>query len=82
MPLHAPISNQTVASTVLPVFYTCDPLSKNPALRANTEFELEAILFIQVVLQLNSDYRTKVSLGAGTVSCEIMKPGSATITMI
>ena len=31
----------------------CDPLSENPALHANIEFELEAILSIQVVSQLN-----------------------------
>ena len=36
----------------------CDPLSENPALRANIEFELEAILSVQVVSQLNSDYCT------------------------
>ena len=45
----------------------CDPLSENPALRANIEFELEAILSVQVVSQLNSDYYT-VSQGAWTVS--------------
>ena len=27
----------------------CDPLSENPALPANIEFELEAILSVQVV---------------------------------
>ena len=31
----------------------CDLLSNNPALPANIEFELEAILSIQVVFQLN-----------------------------
>ena len=46
----------------------CDPLSKNPALRANIEFELEAILSVQVVSLLNSDYYTSVSQGAWTVS--------------
>ena len=34
----------------------CDPLSENLALRANIEFELEAILSVQVVSQVNSDY--------------------------
>ena len=33
----------------------CDPLSENPALRANIGFEIEAILSVQVVSQLNSD---------------------------
>ena len=47
----------------------CDPLSENPALRANIEFELEAILSVQVVSKLNSDYCTNVSQGACTVSC-------------
>ena len=32
--------------------YVCDPLSENLALRANIEFELEAILSMQVVFQL------------------------------
>ena len=45
-----------------------DPLSENPALRANIEFELEAILSVQVVSQLTSDYYTNVSQGAWTVS--------------
>ena len=31
----------------------CDPLSENPALRANIEFEIEAILSVQVVSRLN-----------------------------
>ena len=48
--------------------YICDPLSKNPALTANIEFELEMILSVQVVFQLNSDYCTKVLQGAWTVS--------------
>ena len=48
--------------------YVCDPLSENPALRANIEFELEAILSMQVVFQLNSDYCTNVSQEAWTVS--------------
>ena len=48
-------------------FHNGDPLSKNSALYANIEFELEAILFIQVVFQLNSDYCTKVLQGACTV---------------
>jgi len=30
----------------------CDPLSENPALPANNEFELEAILSVQVVFQI------------------------------
>ena len=46
----------------------CDQLSENPALPANIEFELEAILSVQVVFQLNSDYCTKVLQGACTVS--------------
>ena len=46
----------------------CDPLSENPALPANIEFELEAILSAQVVFQLNSDYCTKVLQGSCTVS--------------
>ena len=55
---------ETVSSCEL----ICDPLSENPALRANIEFELEEILSIQVVFQLNSDYCTKVLQGACTVS--------------
>ena len=47
----------------------CDPLRENPALRANIEFELEAILSVQVVSQLNSDYCTNVSQWGCTVSC-------------
>ena len=47
----------------------CDPLRENPALRANIEFELQAILLVQVVSQLKSDYCTNVSQGACTVSC-------------
>ena len=39
----------------------CDPLSENPALHANIEFEIEAILSVQVVSQLNSDYCINVS---------------------
>ena len=46
----------------------CDPLSENPALPANIEFELEAILSVQAVFQLKSDYCTKVLQGACTVS--------------
>ena len=49
--------------------YICDPLSKNPALHTNIEFELEAILSVQVISQLNSDYYSNVSQGAWTVSC-------------
>ena len=60
----------------------CDPLSENPALPANIEFELEAILSVQVVFQLNSDYCTKVLQGACTVLYWIMKPGCATIKML
>ena len=48
-------------------FHNGDPLSKNSALSANIEFELEAILSVQVVFQLNSDYCTKVIQGACTV---------------
>ena len=47
----------------------CDPLRENLVLRANIELELEAILSMQVVSQLNSDYCTNVSQGACTVSC-------------
>ena len=46
----------------------CDPLSENLALPANIEFELEAILSVQVVFQLNTDYCAKVLQGACTVS--------------
>ena len=46
----------------------CDPLSENLALPANIKFELEAILSVQVVFQLNSDYCTKMLQGACTVS--------------
>ena len=49
--------------------HICDPLSENPALRANIEFELEAILSVQVASQLNSDYCTNVSQGACTLPC-------------
>ena len=31
----------------------CDPLSENPALPANIEFELDVILSVQVVFQLS-----------------------------
>ena len=48
-------------------FHNGDPLSKNSALYANIEFQLEAILSVQVVFQLNSDYCTKVLQGACTV---------------
>ena len=48
-------------------FHNGDPLSKNSALSANIEFELEAILSVQVIFQLNSDYCTKVLQGACTV---------------
>ena len=47
----------------------CDPLSENPALHANIEFEIEAILSVQVVSQLDSDYCACVSQGACTVPC-------------
>jgi len=49
----------------------CDPLSENPALPANIEFELEAILSIQVVFQLNSDYCTKVFRGLALYHTEL-----------
>ena len=39
--------------------------TENPALPANIEFELEAILSIQVVFQLNSDYCTTVVITGG-----------------
>ena len=57
----------------------CDLLSNNPALPANIEFELEAILSVLVVFQVNSDYCTKVLQGACTVSYRIMKSGCAAI---
>ena len=47
--------------------YICDPLSENLPLPANIEFKLEAILSVQVVFQLNSDYCTKVLQGACTI---------------
>ena len=46
----------------------CDLLSKNLALPAIIEFELDVILSIQVVFQLNSDYYTNVLEGASNVS--------------
>jgi len=45
---------------VFQLYSICDPLSENPLLCANIEFELEAILSVQVIFQLNSDYCTKV----------------------
>ena len=48
-------------------FHNGEPLSKNSALYANIEFELETILSVQVVFQLNADYCTKVLQGACTV---------------
>ena len=50
------------------VKHICDKLNENPALGASTEFELEAILSVQVVSQLNSDYYTNVPQGTWTVS--------------
>ena len=38
----------------------CNPLSKNPVLPTNSEFNIETNLSLQVVFQLNSDYCTKV----------------------
>ena len=58
------------------------PAEQEPSTSTNVEYELEATLSVQVVSQLNSDYCTNVSQGACTVSYWIMKPGSATITMI
>ena len=55
-------------SAVRTSFSKCDPLSENPALPANIEFELEAIISVQVVFQLNSDYCTKLLQGACTIS--------------
>ena len=52
-------------SIVMSLFCICDPLSET---RHFTQFELEAILSMQVVSQLNSDYYTNVSQGAWTVS--------------
>ena len=48
----------------------CDLLSENLALPANIEFDLEAILSVQVVFQLNSDYCTKVLQGACILNYE------------
>ena len=42
------------------ITYICDLLSENLARCANIEFELEAILSVQVFSQLNSDYYTNV----------------------
>ena len=55
-------------SLLLDTDENCDSLSEKPALPANIEFELEAILSVQVVFQLNSDYCTNVLQGACTVS--------------
>ena len=49
----------------------CDPLSENPSLWANIEFELEAILSITGHSQLNSDYYTNVSQGLGLYHAEL-----------
>ena len=57
------------------VHIICDPLSKNLALHANIEFELEASLSVQVIFH----HYTNMSQGAWTVSYWIIKPGSATI---
>ena len=57
-------------------FHNGDPLSKNSALYANIKFELEAILYVQVVFQLNSDYCIKVVKGG--LHC-IMTSSCATI---
>ena len=45
----------TNASTI------CDPLSENSVLRVNTEFEIEAILSVQVVSQITYIYCTNDS---------------------
>ena len=50
--------------------FMCAPLSENPAICANIEFELEPILSVQILSQLYSDYYTNVSQGAWTVSYE------------
>ena len=42
------------------VIVNCNPMSKNLALPAIIEFELEAILSVKVVFQLNADYCTNV----------------------
>ena len=59
--------------------YSCEPLivicvllNENPALSANIELELEAILSIQVGFQLNSDYCTTVSQGTCTESLTLL----------
>ena len=52
-------------------FHNGDPLTKNSALSANIEFELEAILSVQVVFQLNSDYCTKVLRGLALYCTEL-----------
>ena len=56
------------------------PTEQKPGLPTNIEFKLEAILSMQVVFQLNSDYCTKVLQGACTVSYWIMKPVCATLS--
>ena len=65
-------------------FDICDLLRENLALHANIEFELEAVLSVQVVSQLNSRLlHQRVTGGFGLYHAELyMKPGSATITMI
>ena len=61
-----PVASKELA--VISKMQISDPLSENPALRANIEFELEAILSVQAVFQLNSGYYTNVLQGACTVS--------------
>ena len=45
------INIQTTTKTFMSQ-HICDPLSENPAVPTNVEFELEAILSVQVVFQL------------------------------
>ena len=63
---HLPDSKNTSNGGHIPktMCVNCDPLSENLALRANIEFEIEAILSVQVVSWLNSDYCTNVSQGS------------------
>ena len=62
----------------------CDLLSENPALCANIEFELQAVLSVLVVFKLKSYYCTNVLVlwGACTVSYKIIKLGSASIKVL
>ena len=73
---HLHVHKQQIKRTEISIvqLYISDPLSENPALPANIEFELEAILSIQVFCQLNSDYCTKVLQGAALYHAELWSP--------